>query len=85
MSFNGRVTIDFSLKKKAADFVLDGGSQNCLFIDYKGKLIRSLTINGTKLGQKTQNLWLDHRIYIPNEHQIVGKNNVVIEFESTYV
>ena len=84
-SFNGRVSIDFSLKTKTPNYDPETDNKNCLFIDYKGKLIRSLTINGTKIGQQTENLWLNHRIYIPNLHQKVGKNSVVVEFESAYV
>ena len=63
----------------------NGDNTNCLFIDYKGKLIRSLTINGTKIGQAQKNLWFNHRIYVPTANQKVGKNTAVVEFESNYV
>jgi len=67
-TFNGKVTIDWMQTSKAADFVDDGDNSKCLFIDYKGKTIQSLTINGTQVTQDTPNLWRNHRIYVPNQH-----------------
>ena len=64
-TFHGKVSIDYNLSKKSPAFVAGGDNSNCLFIDYKGKLIKSITINGKAIGRNTPNLWLNHRIYIP--------------------
>lgn len=63
----------------------DGNNSDCLFIDYKGKNIKSITVNGSKVGPDTPNLWVNHRIYIPTALQKAGKNHVDIEFESAFV
>lgn len=86
-TFNGKVTIDYTLKKVSPAYV-EGGDNNsmCFFIDYKGKQIRSITVNGTRLSPAdTPNLWLNHRIYIPQANQSVGVNRTIIEFETFYV
>jgi len=84
-TFCGKVTIDYNLSKKTEDFVEGGDNSECLFIDYKGKLIKSLTVNGKKIGPNTPNVWVKHRIYIPKAHQIVGQNKCVVEFETFFV
>ena len=84
-TFHGKVTIDWSQSRVAPDFVDDGDNKDCLFIDYKGKFIKSLVINGTTVPQNTKNLWRNHRIYIPAEYQKKGINHVVIDFETFYV
>ena len=72
-TFHGKVTIDYTLSQKApSDFVEGGDNSKCLFIDYKGKLIKSLTINGQRLGPDTPNVWNNHRIYVPLAQQKVG-------------
>ena len=71
-TFHGKVTIDYNLSKKTGDFVVDGDNTECLFIDFKGKMIKSLTVNGKALGPDTPNVWKQHRIYIPNAHQKIG-------------
>ena len=67
-TFHGKVHIDYTLLKKGNPYVADGDNSSCLFIDYKGKLIRSITVNGQELPRSTANLWYNHRIYIPVEH-----------------
>ena len=65
-TFHGKVTIDFTLANKApSDYFANGDNSKCLFIDYKGKCIKSLTVNGQKLGPSVENVWVNHRIYIP--------------------
>ena len=64
-TFNGKVTIDYTLSKKSPAYAEGSDNSNCLFIDYKGKLIKSITINGKVIPRNTPNLWINHRIYIP--------------------
>ena len=45
-TFNGKVTIDYTLSKKSPAYAEGSDNSNCLFIDYKGKFIKSITING---------------------------------------
>jgi len=84
-TFHGKVTIDYNLSRKTGDYVVDGDNSECLFIDYKGKVIKSLTINGKTIGPDTPNVWKQHRIYIPNANQKVGQNRCVVEFETFFV
>ena len=79
------MSIDYTLTKVGTQYSADGDNSQCLFLDFKGKLIRSIVINGQKLGQETKDLWQNHRIYIPTANQVVGQNKAVIEFESYYV
>lgn len=86
-TFNGKITIDYTLNKVSPAYV-EGGENNsmCFFIDYKGKQIRSITVNGSLLSPAdTPNFWINHRIYIPQANQSVGVNRTIIEFESAYV
>ena len=48
-------------------------------------MLRSIVVNGNKLAENTPNLWSNHRINIPVEHQALGKNKCVIEFETYYI
>ena len=85
-TYNGRILIEFSLSEiQDRDFAEGQDNSSCLFIDYKGKLIRGLEINGKKIGKETPNVWNSHRIYIPRSAQLKGKNTAVIDFESSYV
>ena len=45
-TFNGKVRINYSLNQISAGFVEDVDNSKCMFIDYKGKYIKSLVING---------------------------------------
>ena len=56
-TFNGKVTIDYTLSKVAPAYVPNGDNKECLFIDFKGKLIRSIIVNGTNMSKETENLW----------------------------
>jgi len=67
-TFHGKVTIDWMQSRKTPDFVEGDDNSNCLFIDYKGKTIHSLIINGKKVAQNTPNLWRNHRIYVPKKY-----------------
>ena len=67
-TFHGKVTIDYTLSKKSPAYVKGQDNTNALFIDYKGKLIKSITINGKVIPRNTPNLWINHRIYIPVAH-----------------
>lgn len=84
-TFSGKVTIDWSQLNVAPDFVDGGDNKECLFIDYKGKYIKSIVVNGTKVPQNTKNLWRNHRIYVPAKYQKEGSNRAVIEFETFYI
>lgn len=56
-----------------------------MFIDFKGKTIHKILVNGKQIKRNTPRIWENHRIYIPYKNQKVGQNQVVIEFESYYV
>jgi len=45
-SFTGKVTIEFSLRQKGTVYVADGDNSKCVFLDFKGKLISSIVVNG---------------------------------------
>ena len=49
-TFHGKVQIDFKLKKVTPDYVENGENDSCLFIDYKGKMVKSLEVNGAMIG-----------------------------------
>ena len=86
-TFHGKVTIDYTLLKIGEAFNAEAGADNskCFFIDYKGKTLRSIVVNGQKLAEDTPNMWQNHRINIPIANQVVGKNKCVIEFETFFV
>lgn len=85
-TYHGKITIDYKLNAVAPAYVPDGDNTKCLFIDYKGKEIRSITVNDVQLTSgNAENLWINHRIYIPPSFQKVGSNRAVIEFETYYV
>jgi hypothetical protein len=85
-TFNGKIKIEFKLSAiQERDFEDGQDNSQCLFIDYKGNLIRHIVVNGKALGKDTPNLWNNHRIYIPKANQKEGKNSVSVEFESKYV
>ena len=44
-TFQGRVTIYYTLSKIRQDYVEGRDNRNCLFIDYKGKKINSIRFN----------------------------------------
>ena len=79
------MSITFNLLKRGSADASGGDSDSRLFIDYKGKLIRSIVINGQSLGPNTKNLWNSHRIHLPDACLTLGENTCVIEFESLYV
>ena len=57
-TFHGKVTIDYKLSKVSQAYQVDGDNTTCLFIDYKGKHIRSISVNGQAITPAdTQNLW----------------------------
>lgn len=85
-TYHGKITIEYTLNKVAPAYVANGDNSKCLFLDYKGKSMRSICVNGTKISSvDTPNLWNDHRIYIPPANQIIGVNQAIIEFETFYV
>ena len=67
------------------DYVENGENDSCLFIDYKGKMVKSVEVNGTVIAGDVPNVFLNHKVYVPSNTQVVGKNRVIIEFESSYV
>ena len=86
-TYHGKITIDYNLNKVSKAYSPEGDNTECLFIDYKGKEIRSLLVNGQLItqGNASQPIWMNHRIYIPPANQVVGVNRAVIEFETFYV
>ena len=51
-TFNGKVRINYSLNQVSGGFVEGGDNSKCMFIDYKGKYIKSLAINGAQVDLK---------------------------------
>ena len=45
-TYHGKVTIDYKLSKVSRAYEKDGDNTECLFIDYKGKHISSISVNG---------------------------------------
>jgi hypothetical protein len=43
-----------------------------LFFDYKGKQVRSITVNGQAVSFETPHVFVGHKIYIPKALQKVG-------------
>ena len=84
-TFHGKVQIDYNQKHVTNDYMKDGDNTSCLFIDYKGKLVKSLEINGVNICADVPNVFQNHKIYIPQANQKVGENKVLIEFESAFV
>jgi aminopeptidase N len=72
--FKGRIILKFKLNSE--DFE-DGD----LFLDFHGKAIAGVKINGDKVDCKFEN----HRIYFPKKHLKKGKNMVFLKFKNTYV
>jgi len=60
-SFHGHVTIVFTLNEIVKD----------LFIDFKGKSVEKLGINGT-LVHDEENIFRKHRIYLPSQYLKLG-------------
>jgi hypothetical protein len=73
-TFHGDVKIAFTLKEVPADG---------LFVDYKGKMVLRLVVNGTRVMKG--NPFRDHRVYFDKDLLKVGSNEVEIRFESNYV
>ena len=73
------------MAKITEDYVVDGNNDSCLFIDYKGKMVNSIDVNGKMIKSSVPNVFQGHKIYIPQANQKVGDNIVTIEFESAYV
>ena len=64
-TFHGRVQFNFNLAKICPDFVEGGNNDECLFIDYWGKRVKSLEVNGTSVKNDNANIFMNHKIYIP--------------------
>jgi len=75
-TFFGQVSIVFTLKDGFND-------SKSIFIDYKGKKVLSLIINGQKV--ESGDPFRDHKIYMPLDLLKVGENQVTCSFESKYV
>ena len=73
------------MAKICPDYKEGESSDACLFIDYWGKRVKSLTVNGSFIEQDRDDIFFNHKIYIPSDKQKVGPNTVIIEFESSYV
>jgi len=90
-TFQGLVRINFNLKEKSAYDFIEGEDKKDnqgvapLFIDYKGKLVKSLKVNGKTIAPSAKNVFVHHRIYVPIEFQEIGANVIEVQFESEYV
>ena len=69
----------FDLKSKTNDDPNNG----MLFIDYKGRAVRTFRINGVYV--LDERLYDSQRLYIPSDLQREGPNTVEIMFESNFV
>lgn len=58
-SFLGHVTIDFDLKKQTEN----SPDKGQLFIDYKGRQIRTFTVNGERVTDPA--VYINDRVYVP--------------------
>ena len=74
--FHGYIEVKFSLSDASA-------TSDDIFLDYRGKELQSLVINGQAVTTGTP--FHDHRIYLPKEHLQAGVNNVSVRFVSAYV
>ena len=72
-NFHGHVTINFDLS-------YNGYSLN---LDYKGREVRELIINGHVVTDKT--VFREHKIYLPRSLLHLGHNQIKIRFVSAYV
>ena len=66
-TFHGRVQIDFTLAKKCPDFKEGANNDACLFIDYWGKRVKALQVNGRFVPHDTENIFINHKIYVPSD------------------
>ena len=51
-TFNGKVRIHYTLNLVSAGFIEGGDNSKCMFIDYKGKYLKSFVINGAQVDLK---------------------------------
>ena len=75
-TFEGQVIINFSLTS-------EGKNSDDIFVDYRGKSLHTLEINGTTITQGEP--FHDHRIYFDKQWLKEGRNEVLIRFTSNYV
>ena len=75
-TFHGHVSINFDLSAESSK------SDN-IFVDYKGKKLQKLVINGRRVTDG--NPFREHRIYLPEKLLKEGANEIRVQFESSYV
>ena len=75
-TFLGNVLILFDLKNKTPDDPNNG----MLFIDYKGRSVKTFRINGVYV--LDERVYNSQRLYVPSELQREGANTIEIMFES---
>ena len=75
-TFHGYIEVQFSLTDASA-------KSDDIFLDYRGKELLSLVINGKQVTEGTP--FHDHRIYLPKSHLQAGVNSAHIRFVSNYV
>jgi aminopeptidase N len=74
----GNVVIEFMLKK-----LPENNLKSWLFVDYRGKQINSVKVNGVYLEGEAS--YCNERIHIPASMAKLGRNYVEVYFESEYV
>lgn len=73
-TFHGHQNASFTLSAVTSD----------VFLDFKGRSVASVTINGSRVPSKHQ-VFHEHRIQLPAEFLKVGANNVQVAYEAEYV
>jgi hypothetical protein len=69
------VEVAYEQTRVLDDFVGESGQRpegGYLFFDYKGKQVRSITVNGQAVSFETPHVFVGHKIYIPKALQKVG-------------
>ena len=72
-SYNGLGNIQFTLTG------LDD-----VFLDYSGKSVEKLIVNGTDLTSRIEELWKEQKINLPQESLKIGENTLTIQYSNEY-
>jgi aminopeptidase N len=83
-TYHGVVEVLFSLSRLLEDQSSQGAEVGHLFFDYKGRQVKSMTVNGSAV-EKGSPVFAKHKLFVPHALQKIGENKVVVEFESSFV